>query len=66
VFFWFSHFLRYKEELTQQQKVELKHLTREKSHAKISSEINRELTHSKCRGESGMLLIESKMLVFDS
>lgn len=44
---------RYKEELTPEQKQEIKVLIREKNHPKISPEITRELTHSKCRGESG-------------
>jgi hypothetical protein len=45
---------RYKEELTAQQKQDIKLLIREKSHPKISSEILRELTQSKCRGENGI------------
>lgn len=42
---------RYKEELTADQKQEIKILIREKHHPKIAAEITRELTHSKCRGE---------------
>lgn len=43
---------RYKEELTAEQKKQLKYLLREKNHPKITPEIQRELFNSKCRGET--------------
>lgn len=42
---------RYKEELTADQKKQLKFLLREKTHHQITPEIQRELFNTKCRGE---------------
>eukprot|EP01126_Amoeba_proteus_P026103 TRINITY_DN258_c0_g2_i4.p1 TRINITY_DN258_c0_g2~~TRINITY_DN258_c0_g2_i4.p1 ORF type:complete len:305 (+),score=52.87 TRINITY_DN258_c0_g2_i4:521-1435(+) len=52
---------RYKEEITQEQKQQMKFLLREKCHPKITPEIQRELFSTRCRGEANLATMDLEM-----
>eukprot|EP01127_Copromyxa_protea_P006923 TRINITY_DN16860_c0_g1_i1.p1 TRINITY_DN16860_c0_g1~~TRINITY_DN16860_c0_g1_i1.p1 ORF type:complete len:434 (+),score=115.16 TRINITY_DN16860_c0_g1_i1:181-1302(+) len=52
---------RYKEEISAEQKHQLKLLLRERTHSKITPEIRRELFSTKCRGQNADMDVEMKM-----